>query len=104
LNNNLSSKEIKLKLHNYTEDLVIDKLKELLEQDDHDDVCKCDKCVLDMCTFALNRLSPQYVVSHKGEVFTKINDFNQQSKVDVMATVAKAIEVVSKNPHEEEKD
>jgi len=104
LDNILKSEEIKLKLHNYTEDLVIDKLKELLEQEENDNICKCDKCILDMCTFALNRLSPQYVVSHKGEVFTKINDFNQQSKVDVMATVAKAIEVVSKNPHEEKTD
>jgi competence protein ComFB len=101
LNSTLNSEEIKLKLHNYTEDLVISKLKELLEQEENDDVCKCEKCILDMCTYALNRLSPQYVVSYKGEVYTKIKDFNQQSKVDVMSVVVKAIEVVKNNPHDD---
>ena len=93
-------KDIIEKLHNYTEQLVIEQLEELLEQDKYSEVCKCEKCILDMCTYSLNRLRPQYVVSHKGEVYTKIQDFNQQSKVDVMSTVAKAIEIVSENPHD----
>lgn len=88
------------KLYNYTELLVIEQLEELLEEEKYSDVCKCEKCILDMCTYALNRLRPQYIVSHKGEVYTKIKDFNQQSKVDVMSTVAKAIEIVSENPHD----
>ena len=93
--------EIKEKLHNYTEQLVFEKLDELLNQEEYKNVCSCEKCILDMCTYALNRLSPQYVVSHKGEVYTKIKDFNQQSKVDVMSVVAKAIEVVKNNPHDD---
>ena len=93
--------EIKEKLHNYTEHLVFEKLDELLDQEEYKNVCRCEKCILDMCTYALNRLSPQYVVSHKGEVYTKIKDFNQQSKVDVMSVVVKAIEVVKNNPHDD---
>ena len=89
------------KLHNYSEELVIEQLEELLKEDKYSDICMCEKCILDMCTYSLNRLRPQYIVSHKGEVYTKIQDFNQQSKVDVMSTVAKAIEVVSANPHDE---
>lgn len=93
--------EIKDKLHNYTEQLVFEKLEELLNKEEYKNVCSCEKCILDMCTYALNRLSPQYVVSHKGEVYTKINDFNQQSKIDVMSVVVKAIEVVKNNPHDD---
>ena len=100
LGKHFDKKDIIEKLHNYTEQLVIEQLEELLEQDKYSEVCKCEKCILDMCTYSLNRLRPQYVVSHKGEVYTKIQDFNQQSKVDVMSTVAKAIEIVSENPHD----
>ena len=100
LGKHFDNKDIIEKLHNYTEQLVIEQLEELLEQDKYSEVCKCEKCILDMCTYSLNRLRPQYVVSHKGEVYTKIQDFNQQSKVDVMSTVAKAIEIVSENPHD----
>jgi len=97
----IDRKEVKSKLHNYTEYLVFEKLEELLAKEEYKNVCSCEKCILDMCTYALNRLSAQYVVSHKGEVYTKIKDFNQQSKVDVMSVVAKAIEVVKNNPHDE---
>jgi len=37
-----------------------------------------------------------------GEVYTKVKDFEQQSRVDIMSEVIKAIEVVSENPHNEE--
>jgi len=100
LGKHFDKEEVVEKLYNYTELLVIEQLAELLEEEKYEDVCKCEKCILDMCTYALNRLRPQYIVSHKGEVYTKIKDFNQQSKVDVMSTVAKAIEVVSENPHD----
>jgi competence protein ComFB len=98
--NKFDKNNIKNKLHNFKEDLVLEKLEDLLKEEEYNEVCKCEKCILDMSTYALNRLKPQYVVTKKGEVFTKVKDFNQQSKVDIMSTVVKAIEIVSKNPHE----
>ena len=95
----MNKEKLEDKLYNYTEKLVLEQLEFLLEEE-YNEVCNCEDCVLDMATYALNRLTPQYVVSHKGEVYTKIKDFNQQSKVDIMSTVVKSIEIISTNPHD----
>jgi competence protein ComFB len=63
-----------------------------------DDVCKCDKCKLDIIAIALNNLKSHYVVSEKGEVFSKINNMSYQFNSDVVVAVTKAIEIVKKNP------
>src|SRR6056297_131291 len=99
MDNNINLDEIQKKLHNHTEDLVVETLAKILEEKDFENVCTCQKCLLDMCTYALNRLPAKYVASYKGEVYTKVKDFEQQSRVDIMSEVIKAIEVVSENPH-----
>lgn len=65
---------------------------------DMDDVCKCEKCKMDIAAIALNNLKPDYVVSEKGEVYKKVNNMNYQFSSDVVAAVTRAIDIVSKNP------
>jgi competence protein ComFB len=85
-----------MEIYNYMEDIVRDSLDSLLAE--RQDICKCEKCRLDMSAWALNRLPPKYVVSNKGRVFTKLQEVQVQFKADVIRELLAAIANVSKNP------
>ncbi|MCM8826210.1 MAG: late competence development ComFB family protein [Candidatus Omnitrophica bacterium] len=85
-----------MELHNYMEEVVKECLDEGLSS--REDVCKCDRCKLDMLAWALNRLSPRYIVTNEGRVYTKLQEINIQSRVDVIREVTKAIEHIKNNP------
>lgn len=89
-----------MELYNYMEDIVSDALEALLADKDkeNESICKCQKCKLDMVAWALNRLSPKYVVSSKGRVYTKLQQVEIQSKADVTRELTKARQHISKNP------
>jgi len=75
---------------------VINMTNHLLKK--HKDICTCEKCKLDIVAITLNNLPPKYVVSEKGEVFTKIKEMEAQFDVDIIKELTRAIEMVSKNP------
>lgn len=81
---------------NYMEEVVDSTLEEILSR--RDDVCKCDRCKLDIKALALNHLPPKYVVTDKGYVYTKVNELESQFKADVTVAVTNAMKVVRKNP------
>ncbi|MCT4509821.1 MAG: late competence development ComFB family protein [Tepidibacter sp.] len=85
------------KLKNYMEDLVDINLNILLEE--YEDICKCDKCILDIKAIALNNLKPRYGVTRIGDVYIRIDESKTGSNVKMMSEIIKAIEKVSKNPH-----
>jgi competence protein ComFB len=87
-----------MKVYNYMEDIVRDEIDKLLANANTKDICQCQKCRLDMAAWALNRLPPQYVVSDKGRIYTKLNEQNVQFHVDVIREVTRAILKVGKNP------
>lgn len=82
-------------LKNYMENLVESKYNEMIQKQD---ICKCEKCKMDIMSFALNNLSPKYIVSDKGELYTKINELILQFNIDVEVEVANAIKLVRNNP------
>ena len=83
------------KLKNYMEDVVSHKLDDLLKLMN---ICQCDKCKMDIMAIALNDLPPKYIVSDKGELYTKIRELEQQFEVDVETAIVKAAMFVSKSP------
>ncbi|MEA4848240.1 MAG: late competence development ComFB family protein [Clostridiaceae bacterium] len=83
------------KLKNYMEDLVSERTDEILKSMD---ICKCDKCRLDIIALALNALPTKYVVSAKGELYAKLRELEQQFDVDVETAIIKAAVIVNKNP------
>ncbi len=85
-----------MEIHNYMEDAVKNILDEILAE--RQDLCKCEKCRLDMMAWALNRLPPKYVVTHKGRVYTKLQEINLQFKTDIIRESAKAVEHIKNNP------
>lgn len=86
-----------LKIHNYMEDMVADKLEELLAE--RTDICTCPKCRCDMMVWALNHLPPKYVVTDKGRLYTKLTEQEIQFRADVTRELTKAVLKVSKNPN-----
>lgn len=85
-----------LKLKNYMEDIVFLILDELIRDKN---VCKCERCRMDIAAIALNHLPGKYVVTEKGEVYAKTDLLSRQFKTDVVIQLINAIDIVSKNPH-----
>lgn len=79
-------------------ELIVDEVIEDLLKVPSLDVCKCDRCHMDIKALSLNRLPPKYVVTQRGEVYAKLDVFRNQIRVDVLTAVVEAIEIVKQNP------
>jgi len=86
-------------MKNYMEVIVFNTMDEILKDIN---MCKCEKCRLDVAAKALNDLPPQYIVTEKGEIYSKINSLKAQFEVDVIAAITKAAILVKRNPKHDE--
>lgn len=82
-------------IKNYMEEIVFNQMKEVLTDIN---MCTCDKCLLDIAAIALNDLPPKYIVTEKGELYSKINMLGQQFEVDIIAAITKAAVIVKRKP------
>lgn len=82
-------------LKNYMEEIVFSIIDDVLKDID---VCKCERCKMDIIAITLNNLPSKYVVAEKGELYSKVNMFKMQVEVDVMTEIIKAAMIVKKNP------
>lgn len=76
-----------MELKNFMEEAVKDVIDNVLKDLD---VCKCDKCKLDIMALTLNNLPPKYYDTEKGEVYTKVNELKRQFEVDIISQITKA--------------
>ncbi|MCB2290008.1 late competence development ComFB family protein [Clostridium sp. CS001] len=87
-------------LKNFSEIKVNKLLSNILSK--YDNICKCEKCRLDITAVALNSLSTRYIVSEQGEIYTNaLTEVDKQETINVTTAIIKAIEIVSKNPKHE---
>lgn len=89
-----------LELKNYMEDLVLEYLEDLIKG--RDDVCKCNQCLLDIATYALNKLPPMYFSRASGMIYSRLEEFENQVRADIIALLTTGIEKVSKLPKHDE--
>ena len=82
-------------LKNYMEEIVFNLIDDVLKDID---VCKCEKCKMDIIAIALNNLPAKYVVTKKGELYSKLNLFRLQAEVDVVMAITKAAMMVKERP------
>ena len=82
-------------LKNYMEDVVEHTLPSMLKA--FPNICTCEHCILDIKAITLNNLKPHYVVTQKGEVYSKVNEMYLQAQTDVMKAIIDAIDIVSNN-------
>ena len=85
---------------NYMEEVVDSTMDEILARDE--DICKCERCLMDIKALALNNLPPKYVVTNKRYVYTKGNELVSQFKAAVAVAVPNAMKIVRKNPRHED--
>jgi len=85
-------------IKNYMEEIVFSMIKDVLKDIN---VCTCDKCILDIAAIALNDLPSRYIVSEKGELYSRINSLMQQFEVDVVLAITKAAVLVKRSPRHE---
>jgi len=82
---------MKMTFHNIVEDKVIARVEEIfktLEQDGFKEkYCTCDQCRIDTICYALNRLRPQYIVSHRGVARVNWEGSERQQQVADITTV-----------------
>lgn len=83
------------RLRNHMEDIVAKRLDDVINKMD---ICKCGKCRMDIMAYTLNLLSPKYVVTDEGDLYSRVSEFNTQFVIDVDLALMEAIKVVSNNP------
>ncbi|MDI6604177.1 late competence development ComFB family protein [Aceticella autotrophica] len=86
-------------LKNYMEEAVKGMLDNVLKDLD---VCKCDRCKLDIMALALNNLPPKYTVTEIGELYLRTNELQQQFEVDIVSAIINAAQYVNKHRRHEE--
>ncbi|WP_243652112.1 late competence development ComFB family protein [Clostridium tyrobutyricum] len=81
---------------NYMEDIVDELMPGVVEK--YDDICKCPKCLNDIKAIVLNNLSPKYISTERGMLYTKLNELSRQFNTNIVKEIVLAINIVSKNP------
>ncbi|HOJ98154.1 MAG TPA: late competence development ComFB family protein [Termitinemataceae bacterium] len=84
-------------LVNEAERLVIDELERQLDALS-EPVCRCEDCVLDMATLALNAVKPLYRVSLLGSLYAAHAMDEASYAESLRKAVAAAIQKVRENP------
>lgn len=82
-------------LINMMEETVLNKIDQIWEGTDY---CKCQKCRMDIATYALNRLPARYVSSLAGALLHKFDAHTVQMEAEVTACVFQAVKLVGENP------
>ena len=84
---------------NVMENIVAEKYEDMK---DNLNCCTCERCRADIIAFALNRLPTKYVVTRKGETYSKMYVLKAQNDLDVMSALALGAKLVSANPRHDE--
>jgi competence protein ComFB len=100
------------KIHNVIEDLVFNQVTDICDaigKTDSGEFCTCPQCRSDTACYVLNRVSPRYIVSHRG--ITRVEPASleyQQNLVDITALVYEGLRRVGHNQrntgHHDRKD
>ncbi|MDY6821832.1 MAG: late competence development ComFB family protein [Deferribacterota bacterium] len=64
--------------------------------DEHNDVCSCRDCILDIACITLNNIKPHYQVTD--EKIEK-RSYEKVTDEEILEEINKAVKIVQKNPH-----
>ena len=81
------------------EELVLQQIDAVM--DANHDVCKCAQYRHDIAAMALTILPARYVVTPKGETYTRIKALELQFTVNIITAITESIEIVKRHPHHE---
>lgn len=63
--------------------------------------CKCEVCKADVFAITLNNLPPRYVSNEDGYAYVKAQNFDDQSRVNILNQIVKATGIVATRPSHE---
>ena len=90
-----ANNHMSITIKNVMEDIVIHKIEEL---EASLDCCTCDKCKSDIAAYVLNRVTPKYVASEKGELFCRAMEHEEEHAFDLLKKIALAAYIIKNNP------
>lgn len=82
-------------LVNIAEELVRKRVKDMM---DEFDMCRCDKCYLDVCAIVLNKTHAYYCTTEKGKLLSLLETTDYQFKTDLYVGVLQALQFVRDHP------
>ena len=85
-------------IKNEAENMVI---LEMERQLDGSEVCRCEDCILDIATFALNKVDPRYRVSLMGTIYAHAMEDTEYG-LEIKTAVKEAIAKIASNPSHED--
>jgi len=85
-----------VEINNIMEEFVFKHLDKMMNSDEN--ICKCEKCRMDVAMLALNNLNPHYVSTDKGNIYTNISLYEKSNEIDIMCALGRAIKIVGDNP------
>lgn len=86
----------RLRLHNYTQDILLEKLPHTMKVLRS---CQCERCRLDILAIAMNSLPPAYAVTvGEDDGADRVKKLRREHEVKVTATLIKAIQQVKNEP------
>lgn len=86
---------------NYVEVFVDELLADMLSKKDILP-CACESCLDSIRAITLNHMKPFYITHRAGEVFGEYRNKETQYRADILTELARAIEIVAKNPKHSE--
>lgn len=89
------AKEKEYVLVNIADELVRKKVREMMAQFD---MCKCEKCFLDVCAIVLNKTHSYYCTTEKGKLLSLLETTDYQFKTDLVVSVLQAMKFVKEHP------
>ena len=89
-----------VRMQNYMENLVLDIMPAVL--DSTEGICTCERCKADVVAYALNHLPPKYVVTHTGNLYTKLAAMHTQFDADVVTAATRGAKLVAKSPRHDD--
>ena len=82
-------------VRNIMEEIVYEKMDNII---DSLGCCTCEKCRADIAAYVLNHVTPRYVASEKGELFSKLQELNQNNNTDIVMKIVSAAEIIKESP------
>jgi len=83
-------------LINSYDDIVKLTVRELMNSTD---MCRCERCFLDICAIVFNQGYTHFVNTREGELLKKIPDMNLGNRVEMQVQVMHALKLVKNFPH-----
>ncbi|GAB4366951.1 MAG: hypothetical protein Kow009_03790 [Spirochaetales bacterium] len=84
-------------LVNEAERLVLEEMERQLDSEEHQGMCMCEDCILDIAALALNNIRPMYRVTLLGSLYTASVEHTPYME-EVQKAVGNAIRKVKVNP------